>query len=61
MINIFHYRRSERNHFRFFTRNCESILNVVVPLARVAKAFNCKVFDQTACSTVLFCFDVISV
>ena len=26
--NVFHYWRSKRNHFRFFTKNCESIVNV---------------------------------
>ena len=26
-------RRSERNNFRFFTRNCQSIVNVVVRLS----------------------------
>ena len=31
--NIFHYRRSERNYFKFSTRNFESIVDVVVGLS----------------------------
>ena len=44
----------EVNYYNFFIRDCESILNVVVDLTHLA-----KVFDLTACSTILYCFKII--
>ena len=49
---VFHCWQSERNNFRFFTRNCESISNVSVVL--ISKVSEC-VFHN------LFCFNTISI
>ena len=45
--NVFHYWRTKRNHFRFFTRNCESIVNLFINFILFYNYINIKWLNIT--------------